>query len=157
MGSVALHGVSSIQENTPVRYLSDTGIPQGRRAWNGQVAMDGGDSFRILFVTPEIADFVKVGGLGDVSSALPRALASRHDVRILIPAYREMIASDHEIEILGKLPGHADIPPCELGKTVCSDGLTVYLLVCPELFEREGSPYCDETGVGWEDNDIRFA
>ena len=27
---------------------------------------------RILFVTTEITDFVKVGGLGDVSSALPR-------------------------------------------------------------------------------------
>nr|WP_244890966.1 glycogen synthase GlgA [Halomonas xianhensis] len=142
---------------TPVRYVSDKVVPHLRPAGNDPVARDGDDSFRILFVTPEIADFVKVGGLGDVSSALPRALASRHDVRILIPAYREMIASDHEIEILGKLPGHAEIPACELGKITCSDGLVIYLLVCPELFEREGNPYCDETGIGWEDNDIRFA
>ena len=28
---------------------------------------------RILFVTPEISDFVKAGGLGEVSGALPRA------------------------------------------------------------------------------------
>ncbi len=157
MGSVALHGVSSTQGMTPVRYVSDKVVPHLRPAGNDPVARDGDDSFRILFVTPEIADFVKVGGLGDVSSALPRALASRHDVRILIPAYREMIASDHEIEILGKLPGHAEIPACELGKITCSDGLVIYLLVCPELFEREGNPYCDETGIGWEDNDIRFA
>ncbi|WP_208324742.1 glycogen/starch synthase, partial [Modicisalibacter xianhensis] len=157
MGSVALHGVSSTQGMTPVRYVSDKVVPHLRPAGNDPVARDGDDSFRILFVTPEIADFVKVGGLGDVSSALPRALASRHDVRILIPAYREMIASDHEIEILGKLPGHAEIPACELGKITCSDGLVIYLLVCPELFERAGNPYCDETGIGWEDNDIRFA
>lgn len=157
MGSVALHGVSSTQGITAVRYISDKVIPQERRAWNDRVAKDGDDSFRTLFVTSEIADFVKVGGLGDVSSALPRALASRHDVRILIPAYREMIASDHEIEILGELPAYADIPACELGKVICSDGLIVYLLLCPDLFEREGSPYCDEIGIGWEDNDIRFA
>ena len=29
---------------------------------------------KILFVTSEFADLVKVGGLGDVSAALPRAL-----------------------------------------------------------------------------------
>lgn len=46
-------------------------------------------SQRILFVTTEITDFVKVGGLGDVSSALPRALAAHHDLRVLIPAYRK--------------------------------------------------------------------
>jgi starch synthase len=29
---------------------------------------------RILYVTSEIADFVKAGGLGEVSAALPRTL-----------------------------------------------------------------------------------
>ncbi|WP_019020849.1 glycogen synthase GlgA [Modicisalibacter luteus] len=157
MVSEALHDVFPVEAAKKSRRASRVVMPRQRRALNGRIGKDSDGCFHVLLVTSEIADFVKVGGLGDVSSALPRALASRHDVRILIPAYREMIASDHEIEILGKLPGHADIPPCELGKTVCSDGLTVYLLVCPELFEREGSPYCDETGVGWEDNDIRFA
>ncbi|WP_253272889.1 glycogen synthase GlgA [Halomonas sp. PR-M31] len=31
------------------------------------------------------------------------------------------------------------------------------MLLCPELYEREGNPYCDDSGIGWEDNDIRFA
>ncbi|RXE47752.1 glycogen synthase GlgA [Chromohalobacter israelensis] len=121
---------------------------------------EGDESYRILFVTPEIADLVKVGGLGDVSSALPRALrASRaaHDVRILVPGYREVIQSGHAIEPVGSLPGHAGIPACDLGSITCDDGLTIYVLLCPELYEREGTPYCNESGIGWQDNDMRFA
>lgn len=51
-----------------------------------------------------MADFVKVGGLGDVSSALPRALRDYHDVRVLIPGYREVLARYREISIVGRLP-----------------------------------------------------
>ncbi|XKH59639.1 glycogen synthase GlgA [Halomonas sediminis] len=119
---------------------------------------------RILFVTSEIADFVKVGGLGDVSSALPRALATHHDVRVLIPAYREMIQSEHEIEPVGHLAAFAGLPACDIGKITCDDGLIIYVLLCPELYQREGTPYGrgssgygDGQNEGWDDNDIRFA
>ncbi|MFW3614176.1 glycogen synthase GlgA [Billgrantia antri] len=118
-------------------------------------------SQRVLFVTSEIADFVKVGGLGDVSSALPRALAAHHDIRILIPAYREVVASSREIRRVGQLPAHADLPACDIGEMICDDGLTIYVLLCPELYEREGGPYgTGPSGYGssgWEDNDVRFA
>ena len=119
---------------------------------------------RILFVTTEITDFVKVGGLGDVSSALPRALAAHHDVRVLIPAYREMIQSDYEIVTVGHLPAFAGLPACDIGQLTCRDGQIVYVLLCPELYEREGTPYGtgssgygDGQDEGWNDNDIRFA
>ena len=46
---------------------------------------------KILFVTSEIADLVKTGGLGDVSAALPRALGHLHDVRVLIPGYPQVV------------------------------------------------------------------
>ncbi|WP_183143873.1 glycogen/starch synthase, partial [Pseudomonas savastanoi] len=36
---------------------------------------------KVLFVTSELADLVKTGGLGDVSAALPRAMRHLHDVR----------------------------------------------------------------------------
>ncbi|WP_224104234.1 glycogen synthase GlgA [Vreelandella aquamarina] len=121
-------------------------------------------SQRILFVTTEITDFVKVGGLGDVSSALPRALAAHHDVRVLIPAYREMIHSEHDIVPAGHVPAFAGLPACDIGRITCSDGLILYVLLCPELYEREGTPYGsgasgygDGQGEGWADNDIRFA
>ncbi len=112
---------------------------------------------RILFVTPELTDLVKVGGLGDVSSALPRALAQQHDVRVLIPGYREVMGSRNPIRIVGQLAGHAGLPGCRLGCMQLPDGLTIYVLICPELYEREGYPYGDAQGRDWPDNHIRFA
>ena len=112
---------------------------------------------RILFVTPEFTDFVKVGGLGDVSAALPRALSESFDVRIVIPGYPSVVNSGRPIEILGRLPGCAEIPPCELGRLQTEDGLVVYVLINPDLFERDGTPYGDSSGQDFADNDIRFA
>lgn len=43
---------------------------------------------KILFVTPEVEPFVKVGGLADMAGSLPKRLATLgHDVRIVCPAY----------------------------------------------------------------------
>lgn len=43
---------------------------------------------KILFVTPEVEPFVKVGGLADMVGALPKDLARLgHDVRVICPAY----------------------------------------------------------------------
>nr|WP_299242280.1 glycogen synthase GlgA [uncultured Halomonas sp.] len=122
-----------------------------------RIDKNGKNEYDVLYVTPEIADLVKVGGLGDVSSALPRALRLHHDVRVLLPAYREVIQSERRIEVVGHLPALADIPACDIGQITYPDGLILYVLLCPELYEREGNPYCDDAGIGWEDNDIRFA
>lgn len=111
---------------------------------------------RILFVTSEIADYLKVGGLGDVSAALPRALRQQHDVRVLIPGYREVLASFGTIPVVGRLGGLSSLPACDLGRIETPDGLTLYVLLCPELYDREGSPYVDVNGADWADNDIRF-
>ncbi|MEO8219090.1 MAG: glycogen synthase GlgA [Acidobacteriota bacterium] len=44
----------------------------------------------IAFVTAEVSPFAKTGGLGDVSGALPKALAELgHDVAVFTPFYRE--------------------------------------------------------------------
>lgn len=37
------------------------------------------------------------------------------------------------------------------------DGLVIYVLLCPDLYDREGTPYGDAAGTDWADNDIRFA
>lgn len=112
---------------------------------------------RILFVTPEFADLVKVGGLGDVSASLPRALHAFHDIRVLIPGYPQVLNSGHEVRVIATLPGHAAVPPCRIGRMDLPDGLTLYVIICPELYEREGTPYGDDHGRDWDDNHIRFA
>jgi starch synthase len=114
-------------------------------------------SRRVLFATPEMSDFIKVGGLGLVSAALPRALRSFADARVLIPGYREVLDAGASIEIVGELPGLAEIPPCSLGRLVARDGLIVYVLMRQELFAREGTPYADSHGAMWADADLRFA
>jgi starch synthase len=61
------------------------------------------------------------------------------------------------MRIVGTLPSLAGLPSCELGRLKLPDGLLVYVVLCSELYDREGSPYGDGTGVDWPDNDIRFA
>ena len=82
-------------------------------------------SCRLLFVTSEIADFLKVGGLGEVSASLPRALRKVTDTRVLLPGYRAVLAANPDMRIVAKLPGLADIPPCELGETVAPCGFSI--------------------------------
>jgi starch synthase len=116
-----------------------------------------GGKRRILFVTTELADYVKVGGLGEVSAALPRALAGEFDVRVLIPGYPQVLARHKNLSIVGELDAVANMPACRLARARTTDGLAIYILIAPDLYEREGSPYGDRHGADWRDNHIRFA
>ncbi len=43
---------------------------------------------KVLFVTPEVEPFIKVGGLADMAGSLPKEIAALgHDVRLVCPAY----------------------------------------------------------------------
>lgn len=112
---------------------------------------------KVLFVTSEMSDFVQTGGLGEVSAALPRALRATCDVRVLIPGYRQVLDHNHTIEPIAHLPGRGEIPACDLGRMTTPDGLVVYVLMAPRLYNRDGTPYLDIRGKDWVDNDIRFA
>src|SRR5437660_945345 len=115
-----------------------------------------GHSLKVLFVTTEMDDFVRVGGLAAVSAALPRALRPWSDVRIMLPGYRDVVQQFVHIEIVGQCAPLAEMPACSLGRASTKDGLPVYVLLCPQLYDRPGNPYGDETGRDWPDNDIRF-
>ncbi len=112
---------------------------------------------RVLFATPEMDDFVQVGGLAAVSAALPRALKSLSDIRIILPGYRQVLSKLLSVEIVSTISAMAGLPPCSLARSKTADGLTVYVVVCPQLYDRDGGPYGDEQGRDWPDNDIRFA
>ena len=112
---------------------------------------------RALFVAPEMSDFVQTGGLGAVCASLPRALRSSCDVRVLTPGYRETLARATRLDLVAHLPGLAEIPPCSIGAMTMQDGLEVLVILCKELFERDGGPYLDARGHDHPDNDLRFA
>lgn len=120
------------------------------------MGLDRGHLLRVLFVTTEMDDFVRVGGLAAVSAALPRALRSHTDVRIMLPGYRDVVEQLTHIDIVGQCAAFAEMPACSLGRSSTRDGMPVYVLLCDELYDRPGNPYGDENGQDWPDNDIRF-
>lgn len=130
---------------------------RAKRATGAVTRPPPSDARNILFVTSEFADLVKVGGLGDVSAALPRALAEHHNVRVLIPGYRQVIRSGLPLRVVGKLPGLGAIPPCLIGEITLPDQLVVHVVLCQQLYDRDGGPYGDSDGTDWQDSHIRFA
>ena len=117
---------------------------------------------RVLFVTSEYAGLAKVGGLGEVSVDLPRALQTAGvDVRVMLPAYPDVLAQlralRHPIEWTGGLPARAGIPACSIGETFSPSGTPLYLIAAPDLYERSGTPYGPPDGGDWPDNHLRFA
>src|SRR3954453_17430946 len=102
-------------------------------------------------------DFVRVGGLGAVSAALPRALRPFADIRVMLPGYRDIIEQLTHIQVVGRCQPFAEMPACWLGRAATKDGLPVYVLLCSQLYDRAGNPYGEESGRPWPDNDIRFA
>lgn len=112
---------------------------------------------RILFAASEALPFSKTGGLADVAQALPSALQSLGvDVRLVTPAYRgaltrllaaaeiaQLSVRGHQLRVLqGRGPG---------------DAHTSWLLDCPALYDRGGTPYVDEHGNDHPDNPERYA
>jgi len=111
---------------------------------------------RVLFVTSEMSDFVQTGGLAAVAAALPRALNSLADVRVIIPGYPEVLRKLQPLETVAACEASAALPACMLLRSVTRDGLSVYVVQCAELYERRGI-YGDGSGHDWPDNDVRFA
>ena len=111
----------------------------------------------ILFATSEMAPWVKTGGLGDVSAALPAALRrAGPDIRVLQPFYPALQTAFPRAPVVAELPPLAPaLPPCRL-RSAEADGLPLLMIDCPTLFERPGSPYLDAHGHDWSDNARRF-
>ena len=112
---------------------------------------------RILFATSECAPLVKTGGLGDVSAALPAALkALGLDLRILLPGYRSVLAQLPKRHQVGRFAATAGFPAARLLQGQTPQGVPLFALDCPELYDRPGGPYQNQAGRDWTDNALRF-
>jgi starch synthase len=114
----------------------------------------------ILFAASEAFPFIKTGGLGDVVHSLPIALSQLgDDVRLVLPAYRDVLASVDSLKELGfwDLPG-AGVTHRVRILQAHHEGLTdyLYLVDVPSLFDRAGNPYVHSDGFNWSDNAERF-
>jgi starch synthase len=116
-------------------------------------------ALKILFVTPEVEPFVKVGGLADMVGALPKELAKLgHDVRIVCAAYGS-------VKRIGEWQARAEPLGVEVGpstlwartwETVLPGTVVpVYFLENNDFFARP-EVYTSPWGA-CEDNDLRFA
>jgi len=107
---------------------------------------------RVLHAAAEIYPWVKVGGLGDVISALPPALRLVGvRARVLLPAYPALKAAFPEAHPVGGLEDVLGTGPARFLQARTPEGVPVYLLDAPRLFDRPGGPY-DEAG----DSHLRF-
>lgn len=113
----------------------------------------------IAFITTELAPFVKVGGLADVSAALPKALrALGHSVTVILPRFPALEAQG--LLLARRLtPRRFTLGDRELEATLFDGRLAsqVDLLVIdvPGLFDRAG--VYGEHGEDYPDNALRFA
>ncbi len=100
---------------------------------------------RICFVTSELAPLAKVGGLADVSAALPRELLELgHDVRVYLPLYQRIreagvsLAPDPILQSLPLQLGRRTFRFSILTTRLAGSDLEVRLVDCPALYDRPG-------------------
>jgi starch synthase len=115
---------------------------------------------KILFVSPEVEPFVKVGGLADMVGALPKDLAKLgHDVRVVCPAYGSVkrVGTWRAIEAsLGVDVGEGGAQWARTWETVLPDSrVPAYFLENHEHYARP-EVYTGPWGAH-QDNDRRFA
>lgn len=108
---------------------------------------------KILHVATELFPFLKVGGLGDVLGALPaaqRALGA--DARVMLPGFGPLLEALDDVMPAGGFPDLLGQGPARLLRGHSPDGVPIYLLDHPGLYDRPGGPY-EENG----DSHLRFA
>jgi starch synthase len=105
-------------------------------------------------VGPEVLPFAKTGGLADVLSALPLALARLgHQVSIVMPRYRGIDGSELAGRVGVALP--AAPPDANIWEAVIAPNLRIAFVDCPEFFDRD--TLYGEGNDDYSDNPRRFA
>lgn len=126
------------------------------RASGVQPEREGRPEMKVLSVTSEIFPLVKTGGLADVTGSLPKALEPLGvETTTLVPGYpkvMQQLKSAMPLVVFDDLLGQrASLLHTRI------EGLSLFVLDAPTLFDRPGGPYVDENGKDHADNWLRFA
>lgn len=115
--------------------------------------------YKILFASSEVYPLIKTGGLADVSAALPIAIKEkRHDVRIIMPAYKDVIERLENPKKVSQLTLPGVIGTIDLlEEKLPGTNIPVYLVDYSAAFDRIGNPYVGSDGLPWPDNAERFS
>lgn len=124
------------------------------------------DSLSVLFVSSEVMPFSKIGGIADVSAALPLALRELgHDVRVMTPKYGPISERKNRIHEINRLK-NIKIPLGDSSEeaTVKSSSISntkvkvqAYITTNDRYFEEKKGFYHDpKTWEEYPDNHERF-
>ncbi len=113
------------------------------------------EPIRVLFLTAEAAPFAKTGGLGDIGGSLPKALhALGYDVRVIMPAYRNIEAGFPDVESmplqLDVSTGSGIVQAGAFESKLPGSDVPVYFIAQQSLFNRDNI-------YGYWDDAYRFA
>ncbi|RMG38846.1 MAG: glycogen synthase GlgA [Gammaproteobacteria bacterium] len=112
---------------------------------------------KVLFAASEAYPLIKTGGLGDVAHSLPNALAHVGlDVRLVLPAYRDVLRRVEDLQVLGWIPLGDGLDARILQGWHAAFEMPLWLVDIAHLFDREGNPYQGPDGNNWPDNPQRF-
>ncbi len=109
---------------------------------------------RVLMVSSEAAPWAKTGGLADVLSGLPAALARLgHHVTVVLPKYRGIEPDTKEV-VSGEVALGA-VRYAVRWHVLAGGAVRTVFVDCPVLFDRDG--YYGQAGQDFPDNADRFA
>jgi starch synthase len=116
-------------------------------------------TLKILIVASEIAPYAKIGGLGDVTSALAKTLKEQgHDVRIVLPFYKLIKLGDSKPKVhlssMSVWMGNKE-EWCAVFQVTTPENIPVYLIDHQIYFNRDGFYHNNEMH-DYDDNPDRF-
>ncbi len=110
---------------------------------------------QVLHVCSEMFPLLKTGGLADVLGALPAAqIAGGVDTRVLLPAFPDIRRGIPDAKVVTRRETFAGRITLLFGHY---NGVGIYLIDAPHLYDRPGSPYHDTNLYAYTDNVLRFA
>lgn len=110
---------------------------------------------QVLHVCSEMYPLLKTGGLADVLGALPAAqIAEGIEARVLLPAFPDILSGVSELQVVAQRDTFAGHMRLLYGHF---NGVGIYLIDAPHLYDRPGSPYHDANQYAYSDNVLRFA